>query len=52
MACRMGIPIDWDGSGDTRIKLVKLDKSDFQKHYDIVFEYPRNLFGGERTAGA
>ncbi len=52
MARRMGMPFEWDCSGNTRIKLVNLDKSDFSARFDIILEYPPNLFGGERTAGA
>ena len=46
------MPYEWDGSGDTRITLVNLDKSDFIKPFDIILEYPPEVFGGERAAGA
>jgi hypothetical protein len=44
--------MQWDGDGSKPIKLINLDKADFQKRFDVVMEYSRNHFGGERTAGA
>jgi hypothetical protein len=48
----MGIEIEWDGSAGTRIKLLNMDKSDFVKRFDTILEYPPELFGGQRAAGA
>lgn len=52
VARRAGVPFEWDGSGNARIKLINLDKADFTKPFEIVLEYPPELFGGDRTVGA